>query len=174
MTTIELKEQMKILREQEKVAKKEVGRIKKEYLYWKELMTKNTTFCYVNNWKDKYTSFEALITEQNWRNTRYNKAEWDFLFTELGYTDTEFFSAFMNWKPAMFNIPIADRKCPICIEWLNDTTKVKQKFKNCIHHCCGGCYNTLRKERDGFKKCVICRESEKPKPAESQSITTEI
>lgn len=164
MTTIELKEQMKILREQEKVVKKEVARIKKEYLYWKELMTKNNVFIYANNLKDKYTSFEALIIETEWRNTRLSKAEWDFLFTELGYTDTDFFTAFMSWTPFMLSFPIADRKCSICMEWYNDTTKVKNKFKNCNHYCCGGCYNQVRKSEDGFKNCVICRESEQPKP----------
>lgn len=174
MTTIELKEQMKLLRQQEKEAKKEVAKIRKEYLLWKELMSKNRTFCCVNNWKDKYTSFEALITENNWKNTIFKKAEWDFLFTELGYTDTDFFSVFMNWKPAMFNLPIVDRKCSVCMDWYNDTTKVRTKFKNCNHYSCGVCYHRLRKERDGFKKCVICRESEKPKTENTGNTGTNI
>ena len=162
MTTIELKEQMKFLRQQEREAKKEIAKIKKEYLYWKELIAKNSVFFSVYNLFDKYDSFEELIVDNNWTNTKYSKVEWEFLFNELKYSDTDFFAAFMNWKPNMFNVPLIDRKCSICMDWYNDI-KVRTKFKNCDHYCCELCYNKLRKESDGFKRCIICRESERPK-----------
>lgn len=160
-TTIELKEQMKALRQQEKEAKKEVAKIKKEYLYWKELMSKNGTFCYVNNWKDKFPSFEDMIRDTKWKNNRFTKAEWDFLYTELGYTDTDFFTAFMGWDNGMFKLQIEDRKCSICMGWYGKT-HIPKKFKNCDHFCCEVCYPQIRKT-DGHRCCVICRESEKPK-----------
>ncbi len=37
-----------------------------------------------------------------------------------------------------------------------------QKFKNCSHNCCVNCYSQLQ-TTGGYKCCVICRESEKPK-----------
>jgi hypothetical protein len=160
-TSIELKEQMKVLKQQQREAEKVMTKMKKEYKIWKTLMNEHSSYVYVNNWKDRYDSFEALIIEQKWTNTRMAKEEFEFLFTELGFTDTDFFTTFMNWTPTMFNMPFEDRRCSICIEYYS-TTKTPKKFVNCNHKVCIICYNQIRK-KDGYRCCVICRESEKPK-----------
>ena len=161
-TSIELKEQIKLLKYQQQQKDKELNKMKKEFKLWKELMNQHTSFVYANNWKGKYTSFEALIIDQKWKNSGMNRNEFEFLFSELGYTDTEFFTTFLQWEPIMFNTPIEDRKCCVCISYYC-ATKSSYKFRNCSHKICAECYTQLRKKGDGFKCCVICRESEKPK-----------
>jgi len=162
MTTIELNEQMIALRQEKKEAKKKVEKIKKDYDKWQQFMDENPTFVYVNNWKDKFKSFEDMIRDTKWINKRYNKAEWDFLFTELGYTDTDFFTAFMGWDNNMHKLAIDDRKCNICMSWYGRTA-IPKKFKNCEHFTCEVCYDYIRRGECGYKCCVICRKSEKTK-----------
>jgi hypothetical protein len=161
MTSIELKEQMKVLKAQQKENDKKLNAMKKEYDLWKGIMARQHTFCYVNNYADKYPSFEELVIQQNWKNTRFNPTEWEFLFTELKYTDADFFSIFMGWNTAIQNICWSDRKCSICLEYYTKD-RTMNKFVNCGHYCCNGCYKKLPKE-NGHRKCVICRESEAPK-----------
>ena len=161
MTTIELKEQIKLLREQQKQVEKIMNKKKKLYDTWETMLRQHPSFCYVNNWKNKYSSFEALIIDQDFKNTRMEKTEFEFLFNELGFTDTEFFTKFMNWDKIMFDIPIEDRKCSVCISYYN-STKLQKKFMNCCHKVCNECYTQIIK-KDGYRCCVICRQSERPK-----------
>lgn len=158
-TSIELKEMMKTIKQQQKAAEKEINKTKKEFHTWKTLMSKHSSFAYAFNFQDKYDSFEELIIEQKWSNAKINKVEFEFLFTQLGFTDSEFFSTFMGWDKAMFAIPIEDRKCSICLSYYNSKTKPPKKFANCIHKVCTECYTHIR-NTNGFKCCVICRKSE--------------
>jgi hypothetical protein len=162
MTTIELKEQMKLLREAQKQAEKAMTKKKKDFELWQSLSRNNRSFVYVNNWKDKYPTFEALIIDNNWKNTYLGRAEFEFIYTGLGFTDEDFFKLFVGWSDEIQQIHIGDRKCGVCLDYYNDIHKRPRKFKNCIHKCCEMCYVQLKK-KDGFKCCVICRESEKPK-----------
>lgn len=160
MTTIELKEQMKVLRVQQREAEKKVNKIKKDFKVWNMLMNEHPAFCWVNNLKGKFSTFEELITEHDWRNTKFrNREEWEFIFQELGFQDTEFFTAFMSWTGKE---SIEDRKCCVCMDYYNGTAKTKKKFANCSHSICKECYTHLR-PTTGYKSCVVCRESEKPK-----------
>jgi hypothetical protein len=158
-TSIELKESLKVLKEQQKVAEKELNKMKKEYYIYQKNVTKYNSFASAMNFKNKYDSFEALITEQKWNNTRMRKVEYEFLFTQLGFTDIEFFSTFMSWDKTMFEVPIEDRKCVVCLSYYNFKTKSPKKFANCVHKVCTECYPQIRKT-NGFKCCVICRKSE--------------
>ena len=158
-TSIELKESLKVLKEQQKAAEKELNKIKKEFNIYKQNVTKYNAFAYASNFKNKYDSFEALITEQKWTNTKIRKVEYEFLFTELGFTDIEFFSTFMSWDKKMFEVPIEDRKCVICLSYYNFITKCPKKFENCVHKVCTECYPQI-KRTNGFICCVICRKSE--------------
>jgi hypothetical protein len=161
-TSIELKESLKVLKEQQKAAEKELNKIKKEFNIYKQNVTKYNAFAYASNFKNKYDSFEALITEQKWTNTKMRKVEYEFLFTELGFTDIEFFSTFMSWDKKMFEIPIEDRKCVVCLSYYNFITKCPKKFENCVHKVCTECYPQI-KRTNGFISCVICRKSESEK-----------
>ena len=136
-TLIELKETLKVLKEQQKVAEKEFNKrekelneIKKEYNCYKQNVTKYNAFAYASNFKGKYDSFEALVTDKKWTNTQIRKVEYEFLFTELGFTDIEFFSTFMSWDKKMFEVPIEDRKCVVCLSYYNFITKCPKKFEN--------------------------------------------
>lgn len=162
MTTIELKEQIKMLRQHQRDAEKEQKKLQREYHTWSTLMCQHASFRYVNNFRNKYNSFEALIIDEKWTNTIMDKIEFEFLFSELGYTDIEFFTAFMNWDNTMLSMPMEDRKCCICISYYT-SAKTLTKFNNCSHAICSECYIKLAKKADGYKQCVICRASEKPK-----------
>jgi hypothetical protein len=165
-TSIELKESLKVLKEQQKAAEKELNKIKyqlniikNEYSIYKEKGNKYKSFELVTKLKDKYDSFEALITQRKWTNAQMCKVEYEFLFTELGFTDIEFFSTFISWDKNMFEIPIEDRKCSVCLSYYNFKTKCPKKFENCVHKVCTECYPQI-KRTNGFICCVICRKSE--------------
>lgn len=159
-TTIELKEQMRLLREQQREIEKDQRKIKKEYDTWKMLMSQHLSFCYINNWQTKYASFEELIKDNSWTNTYMKKQEFEFLFNGLKYTDIDFFTAFMSWSPDMFDLPLEDRKCAVCLSYYNATTKERRKFARCDHYCCVDCYNHLPKNIAGKKSCILCRKIE--------------
>ena len=173
-TSIELKESLKVLKEQQKAVEKELNKrekelneIKKEYSIYEEKITKYKSFELVTKLKNKYDSFEALITQRKWTNTQMCKVEYEFLFTALGFNDIEFFSTFMSWDKKMFEVPIEDRKCVICLSYYNFITKCPKKFENCVHKVCTECYPQI-KRTNGFICCVICRKSE----SEEGEVTT--
>jgi hypothetical protein len=161
-TSIGLKEQIKALKQPQKEAEKKQKKMKKDFDIWNNTMSIHPSYFYVKYWKNKYDSFETLVRLNNWTNRKMYIEEFEFLFTQLGYTDTEFFITFMSWPFSIFNIPFEDRKCAICLSYYNTTTKAMKKFKNCSHNCCVNCYSQLQ-TIGGYKCCVICRESEKPK-----------
>jgi hypothetical protein len=165
-TSLELKESLKVLKELHTDAEKklnkrksELNKIKNEYSTYEEKRTKYKSFGLITMLKDKYDSFEALITHRKWSNSQMSEVEYEFLFNELGFTDTEFFSTFMRWDKKMFEVPIEDRKCVVCLSYYNFKTKRPKKFANCVHKVCTECYPQI-KSTDGFKCCVICRKSE--------------
>lgn len=160
-TSIELKEQMKMLKQQQRDAEKEQKKMKKDFEMWRRLLNEHQSFCDALNYRNKYNSFEQLIVNEKWTNRRMDKKEFEFLFTQLRYTDTEFFTTFMNWDSNMFSMPIEDRKCSVCLSYYT-TAKTPQKFINCCHMVCNECYTQIAKKVDGYKCCVICRKSEKP------------
>jgi hypothetical protein len=126
------------------------------------LIAQHPSFRYVYLYDNKFDTFEELIIETKWTNSKFkNREEFEFLFNELGFTDIEFFRTFMEWPPLTFNSNMEDRKCCVCMEYYNVRMKTKRKFSNCVHAVCVECYSNLQKV-SGYKSCVICRQSEKP------------
>jgi hypothetical protein len=160
-TAIELKEQIKALKEQQKSVEKAFAKKQKDYKIMDMIMTENRVFLYVWLSKNDYKSFEELIGNKHWDNKAFNKVEYEFMFKQLGYTDEEFFRTFMSWTPDIFNLEFEDRKCGVCLEYYNDKQTPRQ-FANCPHYCCLPCYKRLP-IIGRYKCCVICRASEKPK-----------
>jgi hypothetical protein len=160
-TAIELKEQIKVLKEQQKVAEKAFAKKQKDYKIMNMILEENRVFLYVWLCRNDYRSFEELILNKGWDNKVFNKVEYEFMFKQLGYTDEEFFKTFMSWTPDILNLEIADRKCPVCLDYYNDKKPLKN-FANCSHYCCLPCYKQLQ-STGRYKCCVICRASEKPK-----------
>lgn len=163
-TNVELKEQMKVLKAQQKLALRDVNRLKKDYKIWTMLMEQHRSFCYVKNWKSKYNSFKQLIVENKWTNTIMNKIEFEFLFTELGFKDVEFFTAFIKGEQSGLDTSAEDNTCCVCYnEYTLTGDKSSRKFRNCSHSVCYGCYGKLRTEINGYRTCVMCRISENPR-----------
>ena len=163
MTTIELKEQMKALKNQQKEANKQMTKIKKEYEMYRQLRRNNLAFRYAIAFEGKYESFEELIhANPDWDNQQMSKLQFEFLFNQLKYTDIRFFTMFMNWDYEIFDIPIDDRTCPVCFSYYTCRGITRfNKFDKCKHMCCLGCYHKLSNP-SGHKICVICRQSESP------------
>jgi hypothetical protein len=161
-TAIELKEQIKVLKEQQKVAEKAFARKQKDYKIFRMLMAENKAFLYTHLCEGDFTCFEDLIKARGcWDNEVFSNVEYEFMFKQLGYTDIDFFKTFMSWTPDIFSIPFEDRKCPVCLDYYTDKKKPR-KFANCSHYCCVPCSKQLVSV-GGYKCCVMCRASEKPK-----------
>jgi hypothetical protein len=158
-STIEIKEQIKALQLQERESQKLLNKKKKDYERYKFLLAEHPVFGFITDNIDNYDSFEALIADCCYDNDHYNKTEFELIFLELGFKDTEFFSAFMSWdKETEFE------KCCICYDYYNknNSSKNQKKMRNCRHHCCYSCYLKLNMENE-YKICMICRKSEKPR-----------
>jgi len=160
-STTEIKEQIKELKSQEKQAKMLLNRKNKDYQKYKMLMEEHPVFAIITEQERdrQFDSFEELVEDSCWRNTKFDKTDWEFMFLELGYKDTEFFNAFMSWDK-----DIHFERCCICYDYYNNNkpNKKQQKMRNCSHHSCYTCYLQL-KTVDEYRICMICRESEKPK-----------
>lgn len=160
MTTIELREQMNALKNQQKLAKKEMNKVKKDYEKFQQLIRDNIAFRYITRFEMKfYGSFEDMVQEEDWTNTEMDKIQFEMLFQGLGFRDVEFFTAFMAFdKKKLIHFHESDRNCPVCFERYN-RYKPYRKFTNCQHICCVECYVKLPKT-DNYRCCVICRQSE--------------
>lgn len=164
-STIEIKEQIKELQSQERQAQKLIAKKKKDYQRYKLYIEENPTFAIITQQQQsgyECHSFEELVKHYDWDNKNFENCDWEFMFLELGYKDTEFFSAFMSWDWEKDN---QYEKCCICYDYYNynanSVYKKKQDMKNCSHNCCYGCYINLKTINE-YRICMVCRQSENP------------
>jgi len=157
-STIEIKEQIKELQLQERQAQKLLNKKKKDYERYKFLLGEHPVFTVITDNKDNYNSFEELIGDIGYDNDYFSKTDFEFMFLELGYKDTDFFNAFMS-----YNNETELEKCCICYDYYNNNKPNKKKkiMRNCRHHSCYSCYINLKTVNE-YKICMICRQSENP------------
>ena len=160
-TAIELKEQIKVLRVQQREADKAFAKKQKDYNIMSLLVDENKCFLWVYDSKGKFATFEEFIKNKGWQNNTFSNLDYEFMFKQLEFPDEDFFRTFMSWNKDIFAMPFEDRKCCVCMDYYTDK-KAPKKFANCSHYCCLTCYKQLRPV-SGYKLCVMCRASEKPK-----------
>jgi hypothetical protein len=170
MTTIEIDEQMLLLKEQKKEQQKLLKKMKKDYDTYLTLKRNNKIFDIIySRCRISPASFERLVRHYKWKNTDFTPIEWNFIYDTLRLSDSEFFTAFMSWNDDIFKLEFDDRKCPCCLAWYSKSV-MPRKFKNCEHFCCENCYSKigpmkirLTNFRVALSKCcVICRKNEMP------------
>lgn len=157
MTSIELKEQIKLLRAEQNKIRKETNKKIDDYHKWCDMRKKNKCFPFIYFCSEiRYDSFWDMIYEEELSNNKFSKTDWEIVFKLLGYKDIEFFTAFINWEKEIFELELEDRKCNICFEWYNNTNKKITKWGKCSHINCRECYDKIVN-----KTCPLCRTIEK-------------
>lgn len=136
-------------------------KVKRDYNALRHIMNDNVAFMYIVKFEYLFTSFSDLIVRMDWDNKRMDKLQFEILYTELKYTDIDFFIAFMSFdKQFVCSLEKEDRNCSICFGDYK-SNRPYYKFKSCTHLCCVICYGYLpiinRKKQ---KQCVICRQIE--------------